>query len=741
MTRLKLHVVNDIIINSQDIPEGPQPQKALLQRGNNDNRLVYVNRQNGVVSFFTKTDQNQFVLLPDGPSKPIGPIEHGLIDLLKRSCPDFADLKDYIERDMYKTAGRWDCRVDGSNKTRIIKGSMQSGKSWVMITMSIWYVTKYRLPVFIVIQNSLHACDQIIKRIYDIFDNYEQELKIILPDKKRTIEELFRVLDAQRGKKASEEQFRAAVSGQEPKIYIVLRSETDIAPINTALTDAEHRYVLLIDESDINDSGSRSDVQLHLQTLKTRAQVVWNITATPLTSLMKEDIEAGNVYCLRKPEHYKDLPMMHFRQLPEPAAYCHRVEDDPIDKDPNLSNYLDDFSRTKPFYCRFWDQKHPRISLIRIGRTVEPQVALAMYIAKHYRDRIVAITYNGGNTGVTIRGKNIPANPIVLSDDRNTTSIYKNGYHRFDHGCHIGFVLQWLMQQGGVKKYPRIVILAGVMADRGITFGVSNYAECRQNRQIPWHLTEMYFVAAPGMNQANLLQASGRLCGVFPDDIPLTIYSNVCKDIIKAYHAQDELIHRARNAFLGKGLMKELIPEIPLSRAKCPGRRFTAVSVPCRIKRVKSDHKAGGWDWNQEGRAVNSVVADFSAGERPDDIIPIRTDEELEQIRLDNQPEKEPEPGAIFTVHPDDLRGQFALVYDRTVELLIPDVWIARKTVIKQLTASYPINTIRSYLTRMQQSVTGRNCSGPGLNFRFKTGRVGNKEVELLYVPVGVPNK
>jgi transposase InsO family protein len=223
-----------------------------------------------------------------------------------------------------------------------------------------------------------------------------------------------------------------------------------------------------------------------------------------------------------------------------------------------------------------------------------------------------------------------------LADD--SKSLFANGVHTFAD-CQIGEVLTYL-QEIGTAKFPRIMILAGKMADRGITFGSANYADCMARHCVPWHLTEMYYLAAKSTDQPNLLQAC-RLCGIYVDNIPLTFYSNAVDDIVKAYHVQEELIERARAAEISatneRNLacrsMKDIIPTIPIAREKCPKRRFVGQKVPCRVKRVKDDSKEGGWDWRAEGRMPEKLPAEFGTGGRPVQYKEDKTEEEIREIR------------------------------------------------------------------------------------------------------------
>lgn len=592
------------------------------------------------------------------------------VDFLDDLCPDFAKFREMIDMDMIETPteveyksytesksdsagsdkenreeeqepGRstkhvklWNIQADPNMKCRVIKGFMQSKKTWIMVATALYYYIVYRIPVFIVIENKIDACEQMLARIKQIFARYMD--RIDKRDARENFETFFKFLDVKRGKTVSDDQFRDAMSGKRPRIFVALRSEYDLKPVNDIIDEkVTKRYALIIDESDAIDTNSDSKAQLELNRLKDNASLIWGVSATVLTPLMKEDIDCGNVFVMRRPENYKDLTTFNFRKLERPAEYCDSVDDKPFEKDQNLKGYISDFAKTKPYMVSIWGgQKHPAVSLVRVGTTIEPQLKVAAYVAEKYGNRITTITYNG--TGLTLRGKNLPKEPIVLPD--GSRSDYSESIHTFAD-CQIGTALAYLQENGGTAMFPRIMIMAGKMADRGITFGSSHYAECMAKHQVPWHLTEMYYLAAKGTDQPNLLQACGRLCGIYVDNIPLTIYSNACDDIVKAYHAQEELIERAREmASIAVGrLMKDLIPNVPMTRDKCARRRFTAPKVSCRLKRVKDDSNDGGWDWEAEGRTLDSTSAQFGDGSRPAKVRKVLTEEEIKAIRTESK--------------------------------------------------------------------------------------------------------
>lgn len=593
------------------------------------------------------------------PSRAQKTFDEATVEFLKSICLDFKDLQTMIDRDMemkptkvrslYKTRkgdgkiskskmiDMWCPNVEAENRYRIIKGFMQSRKTWAIISSCLYYLLKYRMSTFIVVQNSLDACEQLLSRIRGVFSEYVGYME--KEDLKGQFEELFKVLDCDRGKTVSSRDLEKAMNGHTPRVFIIIRNIKDINAVNNTIEKLQtRRYVVMIDESDFNDSGSQAGVNDELSLLKENAGLIYDVTATPMTSIMKEDIDAGNVIVLSKPDGYKGILSVQCYNLPKKAEYCTSVDDDPFVKDKNLRKYINDFAKTKPHNCRsYWGrQKHPRYSLVRFGKVINPQLRVASWVYKHHGDKIVTITYNGSSCGVSVRSKLLPTSSIILDD--GTKSKYEQGVHNFPNGLHVGKVIAYLQNNGGVEKYHRIMVLAGSLADRGISFGTCDWGSCIRKRVYPWHLTEMYFIAAKGMNQANLLQASGRLCGVYPDNTPLSLYTNAGDDIYKAFGLQEELIARARQARITstfKRLAKELIPDLAISKEKCSKRKITAPSVSCRLRKVEDDFLHGGMNWDIEGFSYDGEDVQFGEGFREQKPKTFISEEEKERMRED----------------------------------------------------------------------------------------------------------
>lgn len=636
------------------------------------NTLLAKKRKNIITWYIRDTEKNHIAI--PGPSfiesiHTSRVCEHkqltfaeSTVNFLSGLCVDFLDLKEIIDADMEMTptdvlvrkkvgnkrkgerrdayfnttVELWQPQVDENSRYRVIKGHMQSRKTWAIITMSLYYLLKYRISTFIVVQNSLDACEQMMTRIKEVFGRLMEHMDEA--DLKEQFDKLFKVLDCTRGKTSSRIELTQAMNGRHPRIYVVLRSKTDIKPVNEIVKAMNtRRYITMIDESDFNDSGTKAGVQDDLVELKENSSLVYDITATPMTSIMKETIESGNVHVLSTPNGYKGILHIQCVDLTEPATYCVGINDDPFTLDPNLENYIRDFSKTEPHLCRTHEdswglQRHPRYSLVRFGTAVEPQLKVSRWCMKKFGDKILSITYNGGGHGLTIRGNMLPKSPIDLGE--KIVSKYSKGVHTFVKGVHIGKVIAYLQEYGGVKKYPRIMVFAGKMADRGISFGTSEYGKCMSENRYPWHLTEMYLIASKSMTQSNLLQAVGRLCGVYPDNIPLTLFTNSGRDVYKSFGVQEELIERSKKTSKER-LMKEIIPEQAISKEKCSKRKITAPKVSCKLMKVENDFLYGGLDWDTEGYSYDGTELKLGSGRRENRAKVIMSEEEKNELRKD----------------------------------------------------------------------------------------------------------
>jgi hypothetical protein len=321
--------------------------------------------------------------------------------------------------------------------------------------------------------------------------------------------------------------------------------------------------------------------------------------------LFWEIIEAENVYILSPPKEYKGVNNFKQYILNENNNLTTTIDGDVFENDPNLKDYIKEFSSRPLDQDEYRDnisnEIHPIITLLRVSLTIDPNKRLLVYMKDNYPE-IPSIFFCAEGVYLSISGFKI----ITLNNNdtgkKVTLTTRKDGklegsYFLFENSSP-GDVLTWLNQNGGVDKFPRILICANSVASRGISFGASNFHETKTSGKLWWHLTEMYMCASKTMDQAELVQTAGRLAGTYNDTLTLRMYAtkDVHDDIVKAYYLQEEFISRAK--VMKTKNMKRTIEKMPILKSKISSRSLTkkAEYTLNKVTDVEEEKEAGGWD-------------------------------------------------------------------------------------------------------------------------------------------------
>ena len=479
-------------------------------------------------------------------------------EVLIQICPDFLKIKQNIDESTF------------NGDFKIVKGYVQSKKSWAIITIAIYSAFKHGKIPTIVVRNSIDDFIQIKSRLLNVIS--QLPLKITI-----TRGRSFQLVE------------------NEVVINICMRNSTDLRKFNeTIKNEDKSRFVSIIDEVDSNENDGGTMSQGDIVQFIEHSGMIWGVSATPLSNLARFKIDKKDILTLSKPMWYKDISTFTFIDIPSSSKCTRFSEDCLLSQDPNIENYISYFSKKELETCTIWNEKHPRISLIRTGTVIAPQLSFAKKINEKYPN-LTIVTYNGIQEGITLRGKGIDIESVITLLNGKSSTLFDN-VHRFK-GIHISDVIE-LLESFGVEMCSHIIIIAGKKADRGISFVSSSFGNTDQ--KLKWHLTEMYLTTSESTTQNNILQISGRLCGVFHDTISLTVITNIGNDIMKAYYSQDELIQR----------LEDDIQNVPISKDKIVKRKFSS-NFTCKLKQVDDDLLEGGWDWANEGKIYTSQEAQF----------------------------------------------------------------------------------------------------------------------------------
>jgi len=184
------------------------------------------------------------------------------------------------------------------------------------------------------------------------------------------------------------------------------------------------------------------------------------------------------------------------------------------------------------------DRTHPVMVLHKCSHLInEHDLMFELFKSDHRLRKVwTVLTFNGD--GIRLYSSELVDDEIQLPGEGKKRRKKKNGEFSFKDVVGVSSVLQFLKENGGARRFGHIVIIAGRTAGRGINF---------VSQDFKWHLTAQVYVPSENTPAAELMQ-SMRLCGVYCDTIRPVLYSTseVCENVTKALHLQEEMLARLR---------------------------------------------------------------------------------------------------------------------------------------------------------------------------------------------------
>jgi hypothetical protein len=365
------------------------------------------------------------------------------------------------------------------------------------------------------------------------------------------------------------DQVRTSLNGVSPSIVLCLGNNTQVGQINEIAKETNGTFTLYIDEIDKVDYGEASknseSVSEILAQLKSQAYQVVGVTATPLDCIFSEvELKSANQIRLTPPSDYRGFLDILIKPLVldgDTAALNKRASYEEIcSADDNLKPFLETFSKSVPDY-HIGSKKHefPNICLLKNTRINENQDAIFKGLNKEYKGKFATVVSNGD--GVKMYHPDLPLTFKVAG-----VSVTRGEFFKGD----IADVLQYFKDNGGVIKYPRIIVIAGELAGRCISYVTRDYY---------WHLTDMYYNPAAGTPIPEMIQSAGRLCGLNKgkSHLHLHVTRKVADALWNGLNFTNEVINRAIASPL-MNLGEEMsfgdsIKSVPMLKTKMPVKR------------------------------------------------------------------------------------------------------------------------------------------------------------------------
>jgi hypothetical protein len=559
-----------------------------------------------------------------------------IISYLFGQCPDLHQLNG---KNTSQTIGEMFSRLKDRYMT--VKGHVQSGKTKFMICASTLFLI-YGYSVVIVLRNNKADQEQIHERLV----LFEKEMNQVISSSKRT----FNVC------RTSSQT--VTVQQNKPRIYLTLGNGSSTLKMLKGLTEQANTgkgITLFIDEVDFVDScdGTRKSEVIPL--LKEHSHCIFGVSATIMDPLGKENVYPDDVILLSISPHYKGIPSIQVVEIDNSdvsAVYTGKTTDNLFETDEGLMDFAKMFSVQKPFTFAN-GIVHPHICLVNICRTKSPTVEAQARLARKFPDMMVVV-YNGD--GITY--------------------AYKK--EMVEYKGTISSMLQMIKDKfEGEKPPPNILIFSGDLAGRGISFTSSDFK---------WHLTSMRLLVANHCDEPELIQRV-RLCGVYYDDVPLTLYSTseILCDIKKAYFRQEEIIcnlkkekEKEKEDNEEKQLCKEFIESFSLTKDKFTRRSPVKDKEGTEYHFKKVDKEIG---WDMDVYLSRQLPPDQAYTMYGVDA-PSTTERDAYKDQFESDDEEEEDKENIFIIMKNDIvNPKYIGIHDAIIAYLKKcgkDKWVSR---------------------------------------------------------------
>ena len=516
-----------------------------------ENRLFFftkgesVQRKGGVVVSTTSNRQKIFKIDPS----------LRLLETLS-SKEESQKLKNYIEDDNTRSVGA----IDGTNV--IVKGHVQSGKTAFIIRKSLLSLEE-GVSTFVVLRNADADIQQFEARVKGFLKLMKAEVSF------ESSVPMF------------EFEYKNCTKFFGAKVVVLIANSSQMQMALKCLPGLTDKHNVIVDEGDEVTTGPSGRCK-ELLKLCEKATKVFYVSATILDLQFPKvaNPESWPVFVMPPPKDYLGIDSLVLRVLSLPNSACGRKKDKPFNNDPNLHSFLSNFSEFEPItYSPGCMQ--PQMLLMNIGAAIEPMIDLFCEVATEYQE-ILVICYNSDGLVFYHKEATFQEGDISIDGFKSKEAAFCPGAHAFSNSVGLPRLLQWLKDNGGVEKFPRIIIVSGKIASRGISFTNEHFGQS----SVDWRLNALYFVPAPLTSQPNLIQSVGRICCVERPDQKITPFLyctlEVFESVRQAFYTQQEIIERMSQ------------PDFKINTGKLSHRPITTKGIKrLRKENVTSDADGG----------------------------------------------------------------------------------------------------------------------------------------------------
>jgi len=487
----------------------------------------------------------------------------------------------------------------------LITSDCQNGKTFLVIAVSLIYISLGFTPVFIVLSKS-----QVLQLMFRL-KTYIRELKTYIvslnmfsEEQLDFLSENFLYFDAENKLMDDDDRLRLAINSEKPRFVICIKHYQHLERVNKEITD-DSKICLIADEAqvsccykDISNIPTYHDENIKYDkefiTLRKNSTKFIAVSATVQDIIMvEENLYSDNIVFIPQSKNYVGISLWNSNILDI-------SEDKKDDIIPNSAlKIITELSKTEPITRNNYrfdkeDDKHPIIVLLKTERKKERHLSmLENFIKKRYNNDI-----NNGNwcfivehgDGFYIYHHSFPNEPMKIENQLSTIKDRKIHYFSSSgkNVVNITDIFQFIAEIG-IDTIPRVLLISYDMCKESTSF-VSHY-----DKPDNYHLTHGIFLLNNKISVASLIQTMSRLCGNHGDDIRPTLYTTekARSNIMNGYLTHKEQIQalmkmsEAGNVNVSIESCKDFLEKHPLFKNRVPttynkvkGVKKTLISNP-----------------------------------------------------------------------------------------------------------------------------------------------------------------
>lgn len=417
-------------------------------------------------------------------------------------------MKIHVNRRIIKKA----LKVD--NGFISVMGPPQSKKTWVSIAYAlVRYIRHQRNCIVLMCVQPLKAHQwQLEKRLGNVIDKVN---RLFLIHGYPVLDNCIHTFENTKLKNSNARLYKKR------GVWICLTNVSQMVKATKLVKHIQVPVYSVFDEADKTINGEKtSEVLMHLND-----DVRLYITATQMDIVLKEPILCSRYFELRPPRGYKGLEGVDF------------IYYEDVTKRTNGSKMLllDNYMESKEAYEEYTVKGVvvPNITLVSIHNQIHTQGIIASKI-QAYNPMSCIIIFNSGGIDIqypSVEYLDVPEKECFRG--KNRVVIKNRG---------IGDILRLIRNSMICPK--QIYIIAGILADRGITFSETSIKPF-------WRVNNLLLCISHKLSQPAIIQKAARICTVLQseDTNPTNIHGrrSVLDALYKSYNLHTELTSVLKN--------------------------------------------------------------------------------------------------------------------------------------------------------------------------------------------------